>query len=418
MIQRLKSKMNRYTVTAFLFILLIYFYFLGMVIQMNNIKSSVHSSMVELLEEENQDPAKLLDTFFNECDSAFIDHVYDDFTLININGFFQRVIQKKIINDIDDNHTVYQLSNGQLTYYYPTFGVNVAHKNIKVLNEYLNSVGTELLYVQAPLKINKYENQLPYGLADFPNQNADSFLKGLDKLNIDYVDFREVIHDTFSNYEELFFDTDHHWKTETGFWAYTYLMDYMENNYAINYDKKNGNTNNFSFVTWKDSFIGSLGNRAGTWYAGVDDFTFIYPNFDTSFTYIKYYDYGIEKEYTRVGPFTDTILFKERMEHAEEALVYRDNCYFNGNPALVKITNDNVSKGKLLVVQDSYGKSVTPFLALNFHQTDVLDLRDFKGMTLLDYVKENHYDYVMIIYSPSCFSAELYYKQFKFYDYK
>lgn len=418
MIQKKKSKINRYSVTTILFILLVYFYFIGMLIHSKAIESTVRTSMEKVTENDSKDPFDVIETFFSCCDAAFADNVYDKFTMIDINGLFQRILQRKIVNDVDSRHTVYQLDNGQLTYYYPGFGVNIAHKNIRVLSEYLDSVGTQLLYVQAPLKINKYDNQLPYGLTDYPNQNTDNFLKGLDKLEIDYVDFREVIQGTFSDYEALFYDTDHHWKTETGFWAYTYLMDYMKHNYGFSYDERNVNSDNFTSVTIKDSFIGSLANRVGTWYAGVDDFTFIYPNFDTSFTYDKYYPYGIVKDYTRVGSFTDTLFFKERMENGDKALAYRDNCYFNGNPALVNITNNNIPDGKLLVVQDSFGKSITPFLALNFHQIDVLDLRDYKGMTLLDYVKENHYDYVMIIYSPSCFSKGLYYQQFKFYDYK
>lgn len=416
--RKLKLKVNRYCVTTILFILLIYLYFIGMIIQWNTIESTVRTSMEKITDNDSAEVFDVIEAFFSQCDTAFTNNVYDKFTMININGFFQRTLQRKIVNDVNSSHTVYQLDNGQLTYYYPQYGVNTAHRNIRVLSEYLNSVGTQLLYVQAPLKINKYDNQLPYGLMDYPNQNADSFLKGLDKLKIDYVDFREVFQSRFSNYEALFYDTDHHWKTETGFWAYTYLMDYMKYNYGFAYDERNVNSDNFTRHTLQDSFIGSLANRVGTWYAGVDDFTFIYPNFDTSFTYDKYYPYGLVKHYTRVGSFSDTLLFKERIGNVDKALAYRDNCYFDGNPALVNITNDNVLDGKLLVVQDSFGKSVTPFLALNFHQIDVLDLRDYKGMTLLDYVKENQYDYVMIIYSPSCFSKGLYYQQFKFYDYK
>lgn len=417
MASKTKHNLIRYNITAVFFIIIIFFYLFGMLKNFKTIKETVLSSVQKTVALEDSDTLDIVKSFISASDTAFTDNVFDKFTLININGLFNRILLKKSIYDVASSHTVYRLGNGQLTYYYPLFGVNIAHKNIKKLQEYLDSVGTELLYVQAPLKINKYNNQLPHGLKDYPNLNTDNFLLGLDKLNIDYIDLREVFHEEHFFYTDLFYNTDHHWKTETGFWVYTYLMDYINTHYGITYDRHFIDDENFTYVTLKDSFIGSLANRAGTWYAGIDDFTYIYPNFETNFTWNKYAG-DMTLKLSRSGSFDETILFKERCINPRTALAYRDNCYFDGNPALVKITNNKVENGRILVVQDSFGKSVTSFLALSFHQVDVLDLRDFTKITLLDYLKQNTYDMVIILYSPSCFSSGLYYEQFKFYEYE
>lgn len=415
--QNNKFKFNRYTVTAILFIGMLFFYFAGMLVNYKTVKSTIKSSMSSVTSDDSSSTIDIVKSFISGTEAALNDAVYDKMTLINTNGLFNRIIQKKMINDVVSYNTVYKLNNGQLTYHYPEFGVNIAHKNMAKLKEYLDTVGTELLYVQAPYKVDKYDNQLPHKLPDYPNANADKFLAGLDKLGINYIDFRKVIHDNNFVYEDLFFNTDHHWTTETGFWAYTYLMDYMGDNYGVNYDARNVDKSNFTFTTLEDSFIGSLANRTGTWYAGIDDFTYIYPNFDTSFSWTKYYKMGT-KGPTRVGSFEETILFKERVQDLGVPVAYRDNCYFNGNPAIAKITNDNVEDGRVLVVQDSFGKPVSAFLSLNFHQVDVMDLRDYKEMNLIDYLKENEYDYVIVLYNPSVFKQSTYYSQFKFYDYK
>ncbi len=418
MLGRLKSALNRYTVTAFCFLIIIFSYLIGMIVDYKTINKSVTQTITSVKKAEDSTNLDVVKAFISGTDSALDSAVYNRLDLIAVNGLFNRLILKQKIDDVNPVNTVYKLNNGQLTYYYPDFGVRIAHKNIKVLNQYCESVGTKLLYVQAPIKIDKYDNQLPHGLPDYPNGNADKFLAGLDTLGIDYLDFREVIHDAGFVYKDLFFNTDHHWTTETGFWAYQYLMNYLGENYGLEYDEANVDEDNFTFVTMKDSFIGSLANRVGTLYAGVDDFTYIYPNFDTDFEWTRYNEQGVAT-LTRTGDFTDTVMFKERTENADLALAYRDNIYFNGNPAIAKITNNNVEDGRVLVIQDSFGKPVSAFLSLNFHQTDVMDLRDYAEMTVLDYLKANEkYDYIIILYNPSAFKTSTYYSLFKFYNYK
>ncbi|WP_066715613.1 DHHW family protein [Clostridium sp. Marseille-P299] len=412
MLQKLKTNLNRYTITSILFLIIIFFYLIGMIINSDSVKSSIKTSIEKV---ESESSADILKAFVNGTDSAFNNAVFDKITLLNANGLFNRILQKKMVTDVVEHNNVYKLDNGQLTYLYDNWGMSLAHKNMRKLNEYLSSVGTKLLYVQAPYKVDKYDNQLPHGRVDYPNLNTDKFLAGLDKLGIDYIDFREVIHDSNFTYEDLFFNTDHHWTTQTGFWAYTYLMNYMGENYGVKYDERNVKEENFNFVTLKDSFVGSLANRVGYWYAGIDDFTYIYPKFDTSYTWERYFKYG-SLDITRTGAFEDTVLFKERVVETKEPQAYRDNCYFNGNPALARITNNDVKDGRVLVIQDSFGKPVSSFLSLNFHQVDVLDLRDYRKMYLLDYVKENQYDYVIFIYNPSVFKRSTYYVSFRFED--
>ncbi len=410
MLLKFKNTMNRYTVTAILFLIIIFFYLFGMIINSDVVKSSIKTSISKV---ESESSADVLKAFVNGTNSAFNSAVYEKDTLLNINGLFNRIIQKKMVTDVVEHNNVYKLDNGQLTYLYDNWGMSLAHKNMRKLSEYLDSVGTKLLYVQAPYKVDKYDNQLPHGRTDYPNLNTDKFLAGLDVLGIDYIDFRKVIHDNNFNYEDLFFVSDHHWTTETGFWAYTYLMDYMAKNYGTQFDPRNVDENNFHFNTLKNSFVGSLANRVGHWYAGIDDFTYIYPKFETNYTWERYYKYG-RLALTRTGEFEDTVLFKERVVETKEPQAYRDNCYFNGNPALARITNHDVEDGRVLVIQDSFGKPVSSFLSLNFHQVDVLDLRDYRKMYLLDYLKENEYDYVIIIYNPSVFKRSTYYVSFRF----
>lgn len=428
-------------ITGILFLLIIMTYFIGLLANSPNmikdIKKSVNKALSVNIDQDTEEEdiinenieqkssssttsfSAKLGTVFSRTESAINDSIPGRLSLIDWNGLAQRILQKRMIPEANENNTVYKMDNGQLTYTYPDIGVRIAHKNFTVLNKYLKSVGTKLLYVQAPYKVNRDKNELPYGLEDYPNKNADKLLEGLNKLNIDYIDFREVFANNFLNYPSLFFNTDHHWTTETSFFAYQYMLDYLEKNYGFQYNKQTYNKANYNQVTLKQSFIGSLANRVGKWYAGIDDFTFIYPNFKTKLTYMKF-DANASLYLVRNGTFEESVFYPERMENPDTPLAYRDNCYLGGNPDLGRIINHNVQKGKILFVQDSYGKPIASFMALNFHEVDIIDLRYFTESYLMDFIKRETtpYDYVVILYNTSALKRSTYYRQFRFYDYE
>ena len=146
--------------------------------------------------------------------------------LIDINGF-QKVMGKSVVEDVNINNTVYKMDNGQLTFNYPECKeqeILMYIDNIKALYDEVAAKGVQLIYIQAPFKNNKFDNKLPYGLNDTTNLNADRFIDSLKKNNIPYIDLRDVIKQKGFNYSNLFYNTDHHWKTETAFWAYQYVI--------------------------------------------------------------------------------------------------------------------------------------------------------------------------------------------------
>ena len=64
------------------------------------------------------------------------------------------------------------------------------------------------------------------------------------------------------------------------------------------------------------------------------------------------------------------------------------DAYMQGNHALVKIKNRNIKSGKRAVlVLDSYGCVVAPYLSLQFSELDCIDIRSFKD-SVKDYIVE------------------------------
>lgn len=326
--------------------------------------------------------------------------------LIDINGFFQKVMGKSVVEDVNINNTVYKMDNGQLTFNYPECKeqeILMYIDNIKALYDEVAAKGVQLIYIQAPFKNNKFDNKLPYGLNDTTNLNADRFIDSLKKNNIPYIDLRDVIKQKGFNYSNLFYNTDHHWKTETAFWAYQYVIEYLNQNFGLNYNKEMAEVSNFKKLTLKKSFLGSQANRTGRFYAGVDDFTLITPEFETNYSF-KMFDGSLGLITSKTGSFEEALISKRHLSEPNKVKTIRDCSYFDINPPLAQISNHNVDDGEILIVEDSFGRPFSAFMSLQFNKTDILDLRHYKIQSLTEFIKSSEYDYIFFLYNPGIFS--------------
>ncbi|HYE12485.1 MAG TPA: hypothetical protein VEF53_20145 [Patescibacteria group bacterium] len=335
----------------------------------------------------------IIDTCEVKMNSAFI----AESPLINLYGTMQKVIGRRIINDMVDRYTVYKLRNGQLTWLYPEYDMTENINNFAELNDSLMKLGTPIIYVQAPFKINKYDNQLPYGLEDTTNRMTDKFLEGIQTAGVKTLDLRETINKEGMDYGSLFFNTDHHWKPEAGLWATSVIAETLEEDYGFTLDDSLFDFYNYEITTYKRWFLGSQGKRVGTGYAGVDDIELIIPKFETNFAFSI-----PSKEVTRAGNFSETMLFMENIEKMDYFNLDPDKVYTGANYPLNIIYNKNSdNKKKILLVRDSFSRVVAPFLAMACEELHIIDPRHFSEMKLERYVEQVEPDIVIYLYNPS-----------------
>lgn len=397
-------KINYHTVTALLLLLLLAVMCIGMLLQNKMIWAAVQKENHARLQKNNSIVERVNATATN-LESQMKDKTLTKGTLIDINGWFQKLIDKKVVEDVDSNNTVYKMTNGQLTFNYPAYDqgkIDGYINNMKDLYDKVSAKGTHLIYIQAPFKNNKFDNKLPNGILDTTNINADNFVNGLKDNNIPSVDLRDVIKGSNFEYSHLFFNTDHHWRTETAFWAYQYIMEYFKQNYGMLYNHDAVDENNFEKKELKQSFLGSQANRTGKYYGGVDDFTLMTPKFQTNYSFTLYNNNMNPS--SKSGDFESTLIFKKHLAQPNRVRTIRDCAYFDINPPKAEITNHNVQQGKALIIEDSFGRPFSAFMSLQFQQTDVMDLRYYKGQSLTEYLKDKQYDYIIFIYNPGVFS--------------
>ena len=313
-------------------------------------------------------------------------------------------------NNVYEDHTLAVKGTDRQLYrtYEKSPNIDTYIKNVTEFSETCETLGTEVLYVQTPFKYKVGETQLPEGYEDFSNENADEFLAGMEANGVNYIDLRQTIWDEMT-LSEVFYKTDHHWTAEAGFWGYTKIIDYLKNTLGwsdVDPDGKLTDKASYTFETRKDWFIAHFGQEYAKSFVGADDFTLIYPKTFNARFRMTIDRNGIPS--VMEGGFYNTVFTKYYLE-GDDPRINRYAAYLNGDQPLIILSNKSkdidYSDKKVLVVKDSFANVVNPFLALNFEELQIMDVRHYKLATLTQYVKNNDFDIVIFIYNPNMYAS-------------
>ena len=322
------------------------------------------------------------------------------YPFININGFYQGVMQRDYIYDVDPQNDTIRTGNGKVVSVSSTASKKKMRKaaaELKKTQDWLSERGIASLYVQAPSKTCFSEEDLMPGISNKTYDKLEFFVKELDKQNVTYVDAREWIKD---NGADGFYKTDHHWTTETAFDVAVSTGKLLNEDYGFNISKEVLDPSNYDFDKHRDAFLGAEGRRTGRYYVGLDDFTVITPAFDTDF------HAGIDSSETghseRDGSFEETVM---DMEKDTEHYSFDDSAYYTywgGDYGRAETINNNVDDdSSVIIFKDSYGIPVTAFMTNMFHRVNVIDKRYYESTeTLKELIEETDPDLVMFVYGP------------------
>ncbi|MDR1251405.1 MAG: hypothetical protein LBK62_04475 [Treponema sp.] len=311
---------------------------------------------------------------------------------INLNGLMARIMGQRIMN------SVVKLNNGYLTTLNASADMSMPGllPGLTNLKDFCDGNGIKLVYVQAPYKVNKYDPELPLGTTDYTNKRIDNLLSLFRSIEIDTIDLREEIRQDEINYYDAFFKVDLHWKPETAFWANRKILEYLTEHKIIGeIPPKHTNIKNYKIELYKKWWLGSEGKRVGSYYAGVDDISVIYPDFDTNIRMEV-----PERNYDKTGPYYDVIIqYVPRGYYTQHPY----DGFYNWNNILTKFSNEEAPvKKKLLIVSDSFNIPMRGFTALNFETLYAFNIAGYSNAYkeyFKDPVTEYHPDIVVIMLS-------------------
>lgn len=204
---------------------------------------------------------------------------YGKFSFINFNGAIRKFLGQRSMNGI------VKLDNGYLIGSDGKFidddKIEGIAKSLSTFNEYLRNYGASFVYALAPYTVSKYDPQIPVGVNDYANDNADRLIARLSKEHVDVIDFRENMHSNGIEHYSMMYKTDHHWTTEAGLYAYGVIEEYIRNKIGCEVDDRIADVTNYTITRYKGWHLGSRGQRTGKWFAGIDDYDLILPSFQT-----------------------------------------------------------------------------------------------------------------------------------------
>jgi hypothetical protein len=317
---------------------------------------------------------------------------------IQLFGGVQNLLGKRVIEDADPDSMVVRLKNGKLQFVSQKAAqqdVSDEAEALVALKQSMDKTDTPLLFMAAPSKVQAGGGALPVVTKEYGNAQMDQLISLAGQGGVDVLDLRETFAG-LSNYDDYFFNTDHHWKPEGAFLAFQTLCPILESRYGISVDEKIPDSDQYEITVYRNIFLGSQGKRVGTLYGGVDDISLIAPKFKTNLTYRVPLE-----QIERTGDYRDSVIFQERVQSVD---------YFGGNPYVLYaggdynyaqvINHENQDGPYILLVRDSYACAMTPFLSLACGTLETVDLRFFQG-SLAEYIQTNKPDLVLFLYTTA-----------------
>ena len=281
---------------------------------------------------------------------------------------------------------------------YPKTSTDYEYNEITKLKEFLDTEKVELLYVNAPLKYLDDEECLrEVGLKSYGNENGDVFMNRITDAGVTNIDLRKEMSNDGINSWDMFYRTDHHWTIPAGFWA-TKKIVHQLNQQGFTIDESIYDEKKYTTEVYPSCWLGEQGRLVALSYIGLDDYTCMYPNFDTSFTFTmadgtqQSGDFSIMMNKTNYGATDDF--------YSRPGLHYSYIADTLGSIDHMKMVNNNAPGGKILYLGDSYSYAVLPFLVEGVSEIDCIIMRaNTSDFDLYQQVKDNDYDAVVVCYA-------------------
>ena len=261
--------------------------------------------------------------------------------LVESGRHYENAIGWQVVNP---SRQITKLADGSLTFAYPRHAQQERVDSMVELADFAAEQGAQLLFVQAPFKVDAYGDEEVNGKLDFSNQNADELLAGLRANGIEVMDLREDLYEaapTSEAYHRFFYRTDHHWRPQAALLATDLLIQRLEAA-GIPIERAAYNLAKYQVETRPAFFLGSQGKK---------------------------------------NPYA---------------------FYGHGDMPLMRIENLNQPDNgkKVLFIRDSFCDTLVPYFALGCRRLVSLDLRHFTG-SLENFIREEKPDVIVVMYTAS-----------------
>ena len=241
---------------------------------------------------------------------------------------------------------------------------------LAALQKKLAAEGISMQTILVPMAAQVLADKLP---AYAPAADYAAILQVLADAGVSTVDvlFSLSAHSS----ENIYYRTDHHWTSLGAYYAYCAWRG-IEPNADV-----------WTQEVLCDHFYGTTWNKVPLPSVPAEEITAWYKHANRS---VSYNDGQYE---------TDSIYERKYLDGSDQYAVF-----LNSNQAQTVIEGSGKS-GKLLLIKDSYGNTLSQFPVEDYAEVHVIDLRFFKG-DVLEYAKENGITDALVLYGTQNFVSD------------
>lgn len=248
-------------------------------------------------------------------------------------------------------------------------------RNVKKFNNFIERINKTADMMIVPSTGYIMNNKLPRNHLKYDDS---AILADIDNRLSDKINFISL-ENTFKsamNSEQLYYKTDHHWTTQGAYNAYLKYCD-IKGLMPV--------ARNSFYVKEYENFFGTAYSKSGLWLTKPDK---VQVWSDKSG-----YDVNVEIDDGAEGKKkSKSLFFNEHLKNMDKYPVFLD-----GNHSFVKVTNNKLPGGKLLIIKDSFAHCMVPFLTNHYKEIYMVDLRYYKSAVSMLVQSENIND-ILILY--------------------
>lgn len=371
-----KEKWNSY-ITVFIFCILIFGFMVITVIQSPKNFSETENRVLK------QKPEMNIESLINgEFETNYEEYLTDQFVFrdqwIGLKTTVEKIFWKKESKDIyfaKDDYLIEKHSD--------SFTTDMARRNRELLSQFVNQYqgqfGKNHISVMiVPNAVDILKHKLPSFASPY---NEDEYLAQIAKTLPENVWFDAASVLREHQNEDIFYRTDHHWKTIAAFYVYQ------------EWAKKQGyhvpEITDYKIKTVTDDFEGTIQSKLGIKTTG-DTIELFLPKTEIPYT-VK----------NSVNEIESSLYDDSALDTKDKYAVY-----FGGNQEFLKIHTESDNKRKILVIKDSYANCFIPFMIGEFQEIDILDLR-YTKQKLNERIKKGGYTDLLVLYNASGFAEDM-----------
>ena len=316
----------------------------------------------------------VLDGSFTEnIESYLADHTPLRDLFVGINSYYV------YLTGNNGSNGVYLGSDGYLIEK-PVDDMDRAKMNASRVAGFAKNLEVPVTFALAPSKGYMYSENLPSNHFEYMDEEYYQTISQTIGSNARFVDLSKTLMENKSE-AQLYYKTDHHWTTYGAYCAYEELCQVLglDATAEASFEKE-----------YVEGFYGTSYASSGYWLTGSDTIE-VWHNKNLSEITVEIDDGAGAEVYS-------TMFFDDQFASEDKY-----NGFLNGNHSIVKIKNTASKGGKLLVVKDSFAHCLVPFLAENYSEIVMVDLRYYRR-ALSDLIAENEIDEVLFMYSIDNFA--------------